>query len=253
MVKMKKNVIITGGAGRIGSALALDLVKQGHKVLLGDINRSKLLKIKKKLNSKNVEIFHGDLTTKTNIDKFIKFCTKKSKNIHAAVHCSYPTSRKWGTRFENLEEKYLNQDLQKQLGAAIIFCQRIMKHFLKQKKGNLILISSIQGIDAPKFDHYKNLNMTSPIEYSAIKSGIISISRYLSKYYKNKNVRVNCVSPGGIKSNQKKLFVKRYRQSCSSKGLLDASDVSKSILFLISDESKYITGQNLIVDDGWSL
>ena len=105
-----------------------------------------------------------------------------------------------------LEEKYLNQDLQKQLGAAIIFCQRIMKHFLKQKKGNLILISSIQGIDAPKFNHYKNLNMTSPIEYSAIKSGIISISRYLSKYYKNKNVRVNCVSPGGIKSNQKKLF-----------------------------------------------
>ena len=101
---MKKNVIITGGAGRIGSALALDLVKQGHKVLLGDINKPKLLKIKKKLNSKNVEIFHGDLTTKTNIDKFIKFCTKKSKNIHAAVHCSYPTSRKWGTRFENLEE-----------------------------------------------------------------------------------------------------------------------------------------------------
>ena len=253
MPKIKKTVIVTGGAGRIGSALAADLVKQGDKVLLGDINKSKLLKIKKKLNSKNIEIFQGDLTTKNNIDRFIKFGVKKFKNIHGAVHCSYPKSKKWGTKFENLEETYLNKDLQKQLGGSIIFSQRIMKHFLKQKAGNLVLISSIQGVQAPKFEHYKNLNMTSPIEYSAIKSGIISITKYLSKYYKNKNIRVNCVSPGGIKGNQSKLFTKRYRQSCNSKGLLDGEDISKLILFLLSDKSKYITGQNLIIDDGWSL
>jgi len=253
MDEIKKTVIITGGAGRIGSALAADLVKQGDKVLLGDINKSKLLKIKKKLNSKNIETFQGDLTSKNNIDRFIKFGVKKFKNIHAAVHCSYPTSKKWGVKFEDLEETYLKNDLQKQLGGSIIFSQRIMKYFLKQKKGSLILISSIQGIQAPKFDHYKNLNMTSPIEYSAIKSGIISITKYLSKYYKNKNIRINCVSPGGIKDNQPKLFTKRYRQSCNSKGLLDGEDISKLILFLLSDKSKYIMGQNLVIDDGWSL
>ena len=253
MEEIKKTIIVTGGAGRIGSALAADLVKHDHKVLLGDINNSKLLKIKKKINSKNIETFQGDLTTKNNIDRFIKFGVKKFKNIHAAVHCSYPTSKKWGVKFEDLEETYLKNDLQKQLGGSIIFSQRIMKYFLKQKKGSLILISSIQGIQAPKFDHYKNLNMTSPIEYSAIKSGIISITKYLSKYYKNKNIRINCVSPGGIKDNQPKLFTKRYRQSCNSKGLLDGEDISKLILFLLSDKSKYITGQNLIIDDGWSL
>ena len=253
MAKIKKTIIVTGGAGRIGSALAADLIKYGHKVLLGDINNSKLLKIKKKLNSKNIETFQGDLTTKNNIDRFIKFGVKKFKNIHAAVHCSYPTSKKWGARLEDLEEIHLKNDLQNQLGGSIIFSQRIMKYFLKQKKGNLILISSIQGIQAPKFNHYKNLNMTSPIEYSAIKSGIISITKYLSKYYKNKNIRINCVSPGGIKDNQPKLFTKRYRQSCNSKGLLDGEDISKLILFLLSDKSKYITGQNLIIDDGWSL
>ena len=253
MAKIKKTIIVTGGAGRIGSALAADLVKHGHKVLLGDINNSKLLKIKKKLNSKNIETFQGDLTTKNNIDKFIKFGVRKFKNIDAAVHCSYPTSKKWGARLEDLEEIHLKNDLQNQLGGSIIFSQRIMKYFLKQKKGNLILISSIQGIQAPKFNHYKNLNMTSPIEYSAIKSGIISITKYLSKYYKNRNIRINCVSPGGIKDNQPKLFTKRYRQSCNSKGLLDGEDISKLILFLLSDKSKYITGQNLIIDDGWSL
>ena len=253
MAEIKKTIIITGGAGRIGSSLAADLVRNGHKVLLGDISRSKLSKIKKKLNSKNIETFQGDLTTKNNIDRFIKFGVKKFKNIHAAVHCSYPTSKKWGARLEDLEEIHLKNDLQNQLGGSIIFSQRIMKHFLKQKEGNLILISSIQGIQAPKFNHYKNLNMTSPIEYSAIKSGIISITKYLSKYYKNRNIRINCVSPGGIKDNQPKLFTKRYRQSCNSKGLLDGEDISKLILFLLSDKSKYITGQNLIIDDGWSL
>ena len=253
MAEIKKTIIITGGAGKIGSSLAADLVTNGHKVLLGDISRSKLSKIKKKLNSKNIETFQGDLTTKNNIDKFIKFGVKKFKNIHAAVHCSYPTSKKWGARLEDLEEIHLKNDLQNQLGGSIIFSQRIMKYFLKQKKGNLILISSIQGIQAPKFNHYKNLNMTSPIEYSAIKSGIISVTKYLSKYYKNRNIRINCVSPGGIKDNQPKLFTKRYRQSCNSKGLLDGEDISKLILFLLSDKSKYIMGQNLIIDDGWSL
>jgi len=253
MTEIKKTIIITGGAGRIGSTLAADLIKHDHNVLLGDINNLKLLKIKKKLNSKNIEIFQGDLTTKKNIDRFIKFGVKKFKNIHAAVHCSYPTSKKWGARLEDLKDIHLKSDLQNQLGGSIIFSQRIMKYFLKKKKGNLILISSIQGIQAPKFDHYKNLNMTSPIEYSAIKAGIISITKYLSKYYKNKNIRINCVSPGGIKDSQPKLFTKRYRQSCNTKGLLDGEDISKLILFLLSDKSKYITGQNLIIDDGWSL
>ena len=253
MNETKKTIIVTGGAGRIGSALAADLVKHGHKVLLGDISNSKLLKIKKKLSSKNIEIFQGNLTTKNNIDRFIRFGVKKFKNIHAAVHCAYPTSKKWGTRLEDLEEIYLKNDLQNQLGGSIIFSQRIMKYFLKQKKGNLILISSVQGVQTPKFEHYSNLEMNSPIEYSAIKSGIISISKYLSKYYRNRNIRVNCVSPGGIKDKQPDLFVKRYRKSCNLKGLLDGKDISKLILFLISEKSQYINGQNLIIDDGWTL
>jgi len=128
-----------------------------------------------------------------------------------------------------------------------------MKYFLKKKKGNLILISSVQGVQTPKFEHYSNLEMNSPIEYSAIKSGIISISKYLSKYYRNRNIRVNCVSPGGIKDKQPDLFVKRYRKSCNLKGLLDGKDISKLILFLISEKSQYINGQNLIIDDGWTL
>ncbi len=124
---------------------------------------------------------------------------------------------------------------------------------MKQNYGNLILVSSIQGVTSPKFHHYKGTKMSSPIEYSAIKSGTISITKWLSKYYKNKNIRVNCISPGGILDGQDENFIENYRKSCNSKGMLDPKDISGSLLFLVSDMSKYINGQNIIIDDGWTL
>ena len=253
MKKHKEIVAITGGCGRIGSALAKDLIKTGYKVLLGDINDKKLKPLKKKIGSKNLEIFSGDLTSKKNIDRFITFGLKKFKKIDSIVCCSYPKSKKFGTRFEKIKENFLKDDLYKQLGGTIILCQRIIKYFLRSKKGNLILISSVQGMNAPKFEHYSGTKMHSPIEYSAVKSGIIAVTRYLSKYYKNKNIRINCVSPGGIKDNQPKLFIKKYRKSCNSKGLLHGEDISNLIVFLLSNKSKYINGQNLVIDDGWTL
>ena len=95
---------------KIGSKVKIKFVKDrpGHDLRYA-LNSTK---IKKKLNSKNIETFQGDLTTKNNIDRFIKFGVKKFKNIHAAVHCSYPTSKKWGARLEDLEEIHLKNDLQ---------------------------------------------------------------------------------------------------------------------------------------------
>jgi NAD(P)-dependent dehydrogenase (short-subunit alcohol dehydrogenase family) len=95
--------------------------------------------------------------------------------------------------------------------------------------------------------------MNSPIAYSAIKSGIIAITRYLAKLYGKKNIQINCISPGGIKENQSKVFVKRYKKSCLSKGLLESDDLFPLVYFLFSENSKFINGQNIILDDGWSL
>ena len=95
--------------------------------------------------------------------------------------------------------------------------------------------------------------MVSPVEYSAIKAGLIAVTKYLSKYYKNKKIRVNCVSPGGILDNQPKIFINNYRKVCNEKGLLHPEDVVRTILFLLSDESRHINGQNIVIDDGWSL
>ena len=70
---------------------------------------------------------------------------------------------------------------------------------------------------------------------------------------KNKNIRVNCISPGGIKNNQPNSFLKKYKNDCVSKGMLDPFDLNGVLLMLLSDDTKYLTGQNIIIDDGWSL
>ena len=128
-----------------------------------------------------------------------------------------------------------------------------MLFFKNQGYGNLIHLSSIQGSSSPKFNHYEGTNMISPIEYSAMKAGIISLTKYLAKLYKKDNIRVNCISPGGIIDSQPVKFKNNYKKDCGSKGLLDADDLVGAMLYLISDDSKYMNGQNIIIDDGWSL
>ena len=131
--------------------------------------------------------------------------------------------------------------------------QKFAEMFIQQGYGNIINIASIQGVAAPKFEHYEGTVMTSPIEYTSAKSAIIAISRYMAKFLAGKKIRVNCISPGGILENQPKSFLKNYKASCTSKGMLDTNDLSGTLIYLLSNHSRYINGQNIIVDDGWSL
>ena len=95
--------------------------------------------------------------------------------------------------------------------------------------------------------------MTSPVEYAVIKAGIAHLTRYMARYFKTWNVRVNSISPGGIRDGQPDIFQKKYDRFGSGKGMLDPSDLCGALLFLLSAMSRYVNGQNIIVDDGWSL
>ncbi len=247
----KKNIIIVGGTGLLGTAISLHLAKLGNNIIVADTNLTKGKKIQK--NNKNIILIKCNVNLDRDIDNLIIKSKKLFKKIDTVIYCAYPRSIKWGKSFEKLERKYLNIDLNNHLGSSIIFSQKIIKMFMDQKYGNLIHFSSIQAIGAPKFNHYKGTKMTSPIEYSAMKAGIVSITKYLAKLYKKKNVRVNCISPGGIIDGQSKKFLIKYKADCGTKGMLDPKDILSTVEFLISENSKYITGQNVIVDDGWSL
>ena len=251
-----QNVLITGAGGRIGSSVAKYVLASGAQVSLADISSESLEKLRSMLSSfglENLNFFVGDLSNAAGIDCLISEVCSSVGSIDAAVHCAYPVSNGWGAKIEDIQEEYLFQDLNMQLGGAILFSKRILECFQEQGRGNLIHLSSIQGIRAPKFEHYKGTSMTSAVEYSAIKAGIISIVSWLAKYYANKNIRVNCVSPGGILDAQPVEFLRRYRESCTNFGMLSADQVASIVTFLLSSDAAAINGQNIIVDDGWSL
>ena len=251
-----QNVLITGAGGRIGSAVAKQVLASGASVLLADISATSLDRLLSDLSCfrvENIFSFVADTATSAGIDSLVTSASESVGNIDAAVHCAYPRSKGWGAEFENIQDEDLFLDLNMQLGGAILFSKRILRCFQEQGHGNLIHLSSIQGVCAPKFEHYADTSMSSPIEYAAIKAGIISAVKWLAKYSANQNIRVNCVSPGGILDGQPEVFLKRYRESCTNIGMLSAKQVVSSVIFLLSPGAAAINGQNIIVDDGWSL
>ena len=246
-------IAISGGVGRVGSVVSKAVLDNGGKVIIGDISKQKGELLAQEFDLDRSLFIKSDITKPDQIENFIKVGLQKFGHIDVAVHCSYPRSPQWGTRFEDLKSKGLKEDLFNQLGGAILFSQKFIRYFREQEHGNLIHISSIQGVAAPKFEHYEGTDMVSPIEYSSIKAGIIAITRYLAKYCQGQNIRVNCISPGGILDNQPESFLQKYSKNCTSKGMLDASDLTGTLIYLLSDQSKYVNGQNIIIDDGWSL
>ena len=252
MVLDGKTFLIAGGAGLVGAAAAGAILARGGNVTIADVkDSSESAELLNRYPSTTL-YYQGDVTQTEQTDAAIAQTISRFGAIDGAVQSAYPRSPGWGTHFEELSREFLALDLQNQLGGTILFAQRVVAA-LKSKGGSLVLVSSIQGLSAPKFSHYEGTSMMSPIEYSAIKAGVNAVARYLAKYLQGQNIRVNVVSPGGILDKQPESFLKRYRKECSNKGMLDADDISGAICFLLSDEAQYINGQNIVVDDGWSL
>lgn len=254
-----KIIVITGGAGLLGKEFAKAIITAGGRPILADIDDDKLKiasrELSKFFSKKKFDIFLLNITSEDSLQNCIKYLNSKYKKIDALVNNAYPRNNNYGNKFFSLMYDDLVENLGMNLGGCIISSQSFSSYFIKQGYGNIINIASIYGVIAPKFNIYKNTQMTMPIEYAAIKSGLIHLTKYMAKYLKDKNIRVNAISPGGILDNQPKNFIKKYNNECLSKdkGLLGKNDISGTLIFLLSDMSSFINGQNIIVDDGFSL
>ena len=136
------------------------------------------------------------------------------------LHCYYQKTNDWGMPLDKLKKTILYKNLANQLGSTIIFSKHLIKYFIKKRSGNLIFFSSIYGFSSPNFEDYNN-KIYSNVEYGAIKSGVISITRYFAKLYKKKGLRVNCISPGGIEDNQENYLLEITRKGVTPKAYLN--------------------------------
>ena len=132
--------------------------------------------------------------------------------------------------------------------------QQISRVMVQQDSGVIVFIASIYGFMAPRFELYENANFTSPVEYSATKGGLLSLTKYLASYLGQHDIRVNAISPGGVHNNQSESFVEQYsKKVLVGNRMAESDDLTGALIFLLSDASRYITGQNIVVDGGWSI
>jgi len=252
-----KVVVITGGAGLIGKEFVKAVAENNGIAIIGDINEDMGLKVKKdlskELNTTSIDFVKLDITSKDSLNNCIDFLNEKYQRIDSLVNNAYPRNKNFGRDVFDIEYDDFCENLNLNLGGYFLATQKFSEYFIKQGHGNVINMSSIYGVVAPRFEIYKNTKMTNAIEYAAIKGGLLHLTKYFAKYFKGKQIRVNAISPGGIFDNQPKPFLSAYMGQCLNKGMLDKSDLKGTLIYLLSDMSKYVNGQNIVVDDGFSL
>jgi NAD(P)-dependent dehydrogenase (short-subunit alcohol dehydrogenase family) len=239
-----KVIIVTGGSGLIGKAILTDIFKKKGIAINVDISD--------KTDIENF-IVNADITDDNSIQDAIDIIYKKFDRIDGLVNCAYPRTDDWGDHFEDINPTSWRKNVDMQLNSYFVFSQKVLKIMRNQGYGNIVNIGSIYGVVGNDFSLYEDYGGTSPAAYSAIKGGIINLSRYLASYFGPYGIRINCVSPGGIKDKQHLSFIKKYEEKVPMRRLGNPDDIAPAVSFLLSDEAKYITGQNLIVDGGWTI
>ena len=245
----KRTIVIIGGAGHLGQVFVRSLTTTCIVYVFDIIQKDAWSKI----DPGQTNFIHSNISDSVSLQDSIQRVHADRGHIDCVINTSYPRTADYGKEALTISLEDFNQNITIHLGGYFNVMQKFIQYFMEQGVGNIINVASIQGIAAPKFSHYNDTDMTSPIEYSAAKSAIIAMTRYFAKYLKGRNIRVNCVSPGGILAGQPSSFLESYKASCLNKGMLDTEDLLGTVKFLLSQDSKFINGQNIIIDDGWSL
>lgn len=238
-----KIIIVTGGNGLLGKAILKRLKSEGAFCINFDINHE---------TNNDLSQVYCDITNTNSIDEGLEIVLKKYKKINGLVNNAYPRTKDWGTKFEDIVYDSWKQNIDWQLNSYFYITQRVANQMSIQKDGSIVNMASIYGVVGADFTVYEGTNMTMPAAYSAIKGALINFTRYVASYFGPHQVRVNAVSPGGIFDNQNEVFVSNYCKRVPMRRLGNPEDIAPTIAFLLSDDAKYITGQNIIVDGGWT-
>jgi NAD(P)-dependent dehydrogenase (short-subunit alcohol dehydrogenase family) len=239
-----KVVVVIGAGGLLGRDFVRGIAEHGGHPVLADIAEPQ--------TSDHLTI-GVDINSKASVMALISTVHARFGRIDAVVNSAYPRNAQYGRKFFDVTHEDFCENISLNLGGMFLVCQKMAEYFQQQGYGNIINIASIYGVMAPKFEIYENTAMTMPVEYAAIKSAVIHLTKYMAKYLKSSHIRVNSLSPGGILNKQPEAFLAAYRKLCNDKGMLDPAEITNALLFLIGDMSLHVNGHNLIVDDGFSV
>ncbi len=235
-----KNIIVTGATGGIGNSIIKKFHENGANILASGTKIEKLEKIKNDFD--NIKILKFDISEVEKIESFIE---DASKILGGKLDCIINNA---GITHDNLAIRMNLEEWKKvidiNLTSTFLMCKFAIKKMLKNKKGKIINITSVVG-------HTGNLGQTN---YTASKAGIVAMSKSLALEYAKKNINVNCISPGFIKTAMTDKIDEKFKDIIISKipsaRLGEPEDIANAVLFLASNQSDYINGETLHVNGG---
>jgi NAD(P)-dependent dehydrogenase (short-subunit alcohol dehydrogenase family) len=253
--------IVAGGIGLLGREFVKTLRAAGAKVAIFDIQVDKYPEeFGKVLQDKNVAVYKTDVTGGNSVKRALKAIVKKWGRpqilVNAAAIDIPPSYSKRNNLFETYPEELCEKIMDVNVRGTLLCSQTIGAAMAKGKGGSIINISSIYGEVSPDQRIYvrkgKKGTFIKPVSYCISKGAISNLTRYLATYWAKKNIRVNCLTFGGVFNNQDKEFVKNYSSRVPMNRMARRDEYNGAILFLASDASSYMTGANLVIDGGYT-
>lgn len=260
-----KVVVVTGGLGLLGRSFTRSLAAGGARVVVLDLQKPpkdsySFFKLESPAGS--VEVYQVDITQRRSLSETFKRIQKKYGTPHGLVNNagldSPPgTGGSANGAFESYPESEWDKVMAVNVKGIFLTDQIIGGAMAEAGRGSIIHINSIYGLVSPDQRIYeyrakKGQCFNKPVAYSASKSALVNLTRYLATYWAGKNVRVNTLTCGGVLNGQDKEFLKNYKARVPMGRMAHADEYNAAILFLLSEASSYMTGSDLVMDGGWT-
>jgi NAD(P)-dependent dehydrogenase (short-subunit alcohol dehydrogenase family) len=253
-----KVAMLTGSANILGPEFADALAQFGAETALVDVNAERVSEVSAHIE-KNRQVKSRAYVTDVSVEKDIKNATEQiikefgKIDILVAAAAAKPD----GYFADQLDYPLDAWDrvMAVNLGGVFLAIKQVVPHFISRGGGTIVNISSIYGVVGPDMRIYEDSNylggaINTPPPYSASKAGVIGLTRYMATTLAKSGIRVNSITPGGVESGQNEEFVRRYSERIPMNRMADRTDLQGAVVYLASEASSYVTGQNLVVDGG---
>jgi len=247
-----KIAVVTGGTGYLGKEITKGLAEYGAKVFILDINKKPAETLLESLpKGLDVEFIYCDISSKIKIDSCLDQIFKKEKKIDILINNAYYGK---GGDIESISEEDWNSGIDGTINNYFRCIQSVIK-YMKINGGTIINIASMYGIVSPDPSIYEKTGYNNPPNYGAGKAAVIQLTKYAAIHLAKYNIKVNAISPGpfpntSVQENQE--FIERLEAKVPLKRIGKPEDLKGIVVFLSSNASNYITGQNILVDGGWT-
>lgn len=249
-----KTAIVTGGAGHIGKSLSAGLAEHGATVIVVDTDEVAGQRVADEIPG-NAEHRSTDITSESEVKELMDSVMNDHSSLDILVNAALPRAENSGQAYEEISIETWRKNVDLHLNSYFLTSYTASVRMKNQDEGGSIInLGSIYGFQGLDFDIYKYSDVPASGDYFAIKGGVINMTRYLATYLAQFDVRANIISPGGVFDEEMNTsFVEEYEKNTPLNRMAEPDDFKGPVVFLSSEASSYVTGENLVVDGGWTI